>query len=176
MTHICVSILASIVSNNGLSPGRRQAIIGKNAGLLLIGSLGTNFSEILIEIHTFSFMKMHFKMSSGKWRPFCLDLNGLKSLRSRRPNSFKWLVWVLYTCWRHQMETFSALLAICVGNSPVTQSFDVFFDLHLIERLSKHSRGWWFETLSCPLWRHCNNQRSHSVSPRCGKYLWISCC
>ena len=68
--------------------------------------------------------------------------------------------------WRHQMETFSALLAICAGNSPVsgefpaqrpvTRSFDVFFDVRLIKRLSKHSRGWWFETLSHPLWRHRN--------------------
>ena len=68
--------------------------------------------------------------------------------------------------WRHQMETFSALLALCAGNSPVsgefpaqrpmTRSFDVFFDLHLIKRLSKHSWGWWFETLSRPLWRHCH--------------------
>ena len=70
------------------------------------------------------------------------------------------------TWWRHQMETFSALLAICGGNSPitgefpaqrsVTQSFDVFFDLHPNQRLSKQSWGWWFETPSCPLWRHCN--------------------
>ena len=70
------------------------------------------------------------------------------------------------TWWRHQMETFSALLALCAGNSPVsgefpaqrpvTRSFDVFFDLRLIKQLSKHSRGWWFETLSRPLWRHCN--------------------
>ena len=68
--------------------------------------------------------------------------------------------------WRHQMETFSALLAICAGSSPVpsefphkwpvTRSFDVFFDLRLNKRLSKQSWGWWFETLSCPLWRHCN--------------------
>ena len=68
--------------------------------------------------------------------------------------------------WRHQMETFSASLAICAGNSPVTgeflaqrpvtQSFDVFFDLCLNNRLSKQSRGWWFETQSRPLWRHCN--------------------
>ena len=68
--------------------------------------------------------------------------------------------------WRHQMETFSALLAICVGNSPVpgefpaqrlvTQSFDVFFDLRLNQRLSKQSWGWWFKMLPCPLWRHCN--------------------
>ena len=57
--------------------------------------------------------------------------------------------------WRHQMETFSALLALCAGNSPatgefsaqrpVTESFDVFFDLRLNKRLSKQSRGWWLE-------------------------------
>ena len=63
--------------------------------------------------------------------------------------------------WRRQMETFSVLLALCAGNSPgtqrpVTRSFDVFFDLHLNKRLSEQSWGWWFETLSCSLWRHCN--------------------
>ena len=70
--------LTIIGSDNGLSPGRCQAIIWTNAGLLLIGPLGTNFSEMLIEIHTFSFKKIHLKMSSGKWRPFCLGLNVLK--------------------------------------------------------------------------------------------------
>ena len=53
-----------------LSPGRRQAIIYTKDGILLIWPLGTNFSEILIEINIFSFKKMHLKMSSGKWRPF----------------------------------------------------------------------------------------------------------
>ena len=77
VTHICVSKLTIIGSDNGLSPGRRQAIIWTNAGILLIGPLGTNFSEILIEIYTFSFTKMDFKMSSAKWRPFCLGLNVL---------------------------------------------------------------------------------------------------
>ena len=77
VTHICVGKLTIIGSGNGLSPGRRQAIIWANAGILLIRRLGTNFSEILIEIHTFSFKKMHLKMSSGKWRPFCLGLNVL---------------------------------------------------------------------------------------------------
>ena len=66
-----------------------------------------------------------------------------------------------FSSWRHQMETFSALLAICAGNSPVsgefpaqrpvTRSFDIFFELRLNKRLS-----WWFETPSCPLWRQCN--------------------
>ena len=58
-------------SDNGLSPGRRQTIETK-AGILLIWPLGTNFSEILIGINTFSFKKMHLKMSSGKWWPFVL--------------------------------------------------------------------------------------------------------
>ena len=78
-THICVSKLTIIGSDNGLSPDRRQAIIWTYAGLLLTGPLGTNFSDILIKIYTFSFKKMHLKMSSGKWRPFCL---GLKVLRT----------------------------------------------------------------------------------------------
>ena len=69
-THICVEKLTTIGSDNGLSPGRRQAIIWTIAGILLIGTLGTNFSEILIGIQTFSFKKKHLKMSSAKWRPF----------------------------------------------------------------------------------------------------------
>ena len=74
---ICVSKLASVGSGNGLSPGRRQAIIWTNAVIWLIGPLGTSFSEILIEIYTFSFKKIHLKVSSGKWRPSCLGLSVL---------------------------------------------------------------------------------------------------
>ena len=79
----------------------------------------------------------------------------------------------LATWWRHQMETISALLAICVGNSPVpgeflaqrpvTRSFDVFFDQRLNKRLSKQPRCWWFETLSRPLWRHRNAQGGYAA-------------
>ena len=67
---------------------------------------------------------------------------------------------------RQQMKTFSVLLAICAGNSPVpgelpaqrpvTRSFGVFFDLRPNKRLSKQWWGWWFETPLSPLWRHCN--------------------
>ena len=76
------------------------------------------------------------------------------------------------------METFSALLALCAGNSPisgefprpVTRSFDVFFDMRLIKRLSKHSRGWWFQMLSRPLWRHCNDNPGWShYQPQCSE-------
>ena len=67
----------TIGSDNGLSPERHQAIIWTSAGILLIGPLGTNFSEILIEIYTFSFKKIHLKMLYGKWQQFCLGLNVL---------------------------------------------------------------------------------------------------
>ena len=77
VTHICVGNLTIIGSDNGLSPDWRQAIIWTIARILLIGPLGTNFNEILISIQTFSFKKMHLKMSSAKWRPFCLGLNVL---------------------------------------------------------------------------------------------------
>ena len=62
--HICIDNVTIIGSDNGLVPSQRQAIIWTNAGIVLIAPLGTNFSEILIEIFTFSFKKIHLKMSS----------------------------------------------------------------------------------------------------------------
>ena len=75
--HICVSKLNIIGSDNGLPPGQRQAIIWINDGIWPIGPLGTNFSDILSKVYTFLFTKMYLKMSSGKWQPFCLELNVL---------------------------------------------------------------------------------------------------
>ena len=185
MTHICVSKLTIIVSDNGLSPGWRQAIIWTNDGILLIRPLRTNFSEILIEFYTFSFKKIDLKMSSEKTpailsRPQCVKFRGVIVIsalkfadsRTRRlgqnnvirfyfrhykfdPNvlhcsSISERLWILniyifatnqlkhhlshdlYVCmitiypqgwlsfpwWRHQMEAYSALLALCAGNSP----------------------------------------------------------
>ena len=80
VTHICVGKLTIIDSDNGLSPERRQAIIWTNAGILLIGPLGTNFSEILIEIQTFSLKKIRLKMSSAKCCSFRLSLNVLNRI------------------------------------------------------------------------------------------------
>ena len=77
VTHICVGNLTIIGSDNALSPDRRQAIIWTNAGILLIGPLGTNFSEILIAIQTFSLTKTRLKMSSAECCSFCLGLNVL---------------------------------------------------------------------------------------------------
>ena len=90
--------------------------------------------------------------------------------------------------WRHQMETLSALLAICAGNSPVpgespaqrpvTRSFDVFFDLCLNKRLREQSWGWLFETLSHAFWRHCNVLRHEAAVIRTtimGRRSILSC-
>ena len=78
LTHICISKLTIIGSDNGLSSDRHQAIIWTNTGIWLIRTIGTNFSDILNEIHTFSFTKMYLTMSYEKWRPFCVSLNMLR--------------------------------------------------------------------------------------------------
>ena len=77
VTHICIIELTIFGSDNGLLPVWDQAIIWTNAGILLIGPLGTNFSEILIEILTVSFKKMCLRGSSAKRQPFCLNFNVL---------------------------------------------------------------------------------------------------
>ena len=88
VTHIRVSKLPIIGSDNGLSPDRHQAIIWTNARLLLIWTLGTNFSEISSEIHTFSFQKMHLKRSCMKWRPFRFGLNVLRQCDLTRKRQY----------------------------------------------------------------------------------------
>ena len=102
VTHICVSKITIIGSDNGLSPDRCQAIIWTNAGLLSIGPLRTYFNENLIKIQQFSLTKMHVKMSSAKWRPSCLGLNvltlnvrGLSYLGLFRSISWLLMPWLL---------------------------------------------------------------------------------
>ena len=95
VTLIYVSKITIIGSDNGLSPGRRQAIIWTNAGILLIGPLGTNFSEILMGIQTFSFKKMHLNVSSAKWRPFRLGLNVLTPCHQQY---IPWNMYIVLLC------------------------------------------------------------------------------
>ena len=84
--HICVGNLTIIGSDNGLSPDRRQAITWTSVGLLLIAPLGTNFSEIVIKIHTFSFKKQPlfwlgpivYKIWSAKYGTFRWGHNVLR--------------------------------------------------------------------------------------------------
>ena len=80
--HRCVSKLTSIGSDNGLSPGRHQAIIWTNAEILLTGPLGRNFCEISIEIHTFVWKKIYLQTASGKRQPFCLSLSVLTTMKN----------------------------------------------------------------------------------------------
>ena len=95
---------------------------------------------------------MHLNVMSSVWRGGCITRCWSKST----------------TWWRHQIDTFSALLALCAGNSPVTvefpaqrpvtRSFEVSFDLRLNKRLSNQSWGWWFETPSRSFWRNRNGR------------------
>ena len=105
------------------------------------------------------------------------------------------------TGWRHQMKTLSVLLALYARNSPVTaefpaqrpvtRNFDVFFDLRLNKKLNKQSWGWWFETPSRSLWRHCDkkaNNRTPLLTHLCNaswthnsfwnafKFIKLKCC
>ena len=210
MTHICVVKQTIIGSDNGLSPGRRQTIIWTNAGILLIGPLGTNFIQILVGIQTFSFKKMHLKMSSAKWRPFCLGLNVLSVasnycalfvcdkihkinhiMNYAQCNSkFKMCLGIAHlSCYIETMMTSSSgnifrvsgpLCGESTGHRwiPRTKASDVelwyLFYLRLNKRLSKQLWRWWFETLSCSLWRHCNDdQVCVLLHMRCvDRYLW----
>ena len=106
MTQICVIELPIIGSDNGLSPGRHQAIIWTNAGMLLIRTLGINFSEIWSEIHTLPFNKMYLKMSSGKRRQFRLGLNVLNKIPvSASPINFQFVLHMKFSyCWTSFMN------------------------------------------------------------------------
>ena len=138
VTHLCVSKLTSIASDNGLSPGRRQAIMWNNAGILLIGPLGTNFSEILIEIPTFSLKKIRLKMSSARCRPFCLGLNVLNTFRLTEP------LWKEYTDHRCIFQSWCFLC--CRPGQPV-------------ELAIKLPRTWDALKLTC----HCCNECSRYI-------------
>ena len=98
----------------------------------------------------------------------------------------RWVKTAFKSWWRHEMETLSALLAFCAGNSPVTSefptqrpvtpSFDVFFDLRLNQQLGKQWRRRWFETSSHSLWRHCNVLPSPGGELNCKCTVWIWIC
>ena len=105
--------------------------------------------------------------------------------------SFNWHQTMKQSSWRrHQMQTFSVLLAFCAGNSPVTgefptqrpvtRSFDIFFDLHLNQQLGKQWRLRWFETISRSVWRLCDANLSRSFIAHSTLYLnqrrfYLSC-
>ena len=132
VTHICVSNLAIIGSDNGLSPGRRQAIIWTNAGILSIGPLGTNFSEILIQNR----MEMDLKVSSAKWQPFCLGLNVL--IAASNSPIMKLLLEVTLSSPHHYYYEFASLISSCLF-ACIPQCSHIFTHIHYgVDKLGTH--------------------------------------
>ena len=152
MVHICVRNLTIIGSDNGLSQGQRQAIIWTNARILLIiWNLGTNFSEIFSENHTFSSQKIHLKMLSAKWRPSCLGLSVLKAKKRVGGSPVKHLRTIkghVYHMFRYMTTSFlwktSAYTSGSPHNVPVLWSFDIFFGASLNKLLAKQLSCRWF--------------------------------
>ena len=127
MTHICVGNLTIIGSDNGLSPGQRQAIIWTNVGMLLIGPFDPAVDWTL--------------RSKLQW-----NCNRNSMMTSSNGS--------IYRVTGHLCGEFTGEFP---AQRTVTRSFDVFFDLSLNKLLSKQSSGWWFEMLLRPLWCHCND-------------------
>ena len=144
----------------------------------------TNSMQSLYEIHKAQYG--HVICIDERWKTFKKSINHCLCRNHFSEWTDHWS-WRRVSWWRHQVETFSALLAICAVNSPitgefptqrpVTRNFDVFFDLSLNKRLRKQSWGRWHETSSRPLWlwRHCNDNRNgplHFIHPYrfCNQY------
>ena len=162
VTHICVSKLTIIDSDNGLSPGRRQAIIWTNAGILLIRTLGTNFSENLSSIHAFSFKKMHLKMLSVKWRPSCLGLNVPR----------QWQSW----CW-YALDNFPARAHMafgklspnlwCVSGDSEKVALRLIFHKHYLNK-------YWYRSITPFVWYAWVQVEIGQPPPECTP-LWGHC-
>ena len=163
MTHICVSKITIIGSDNGLSPGRRQAIIWTNARILFIWKLGTNFSEILSEIHTFSFKKMHFKMSSAQWRLFRLGLNVLT------------VVYMMTPWHRHTFR----IIGFCDENPPVGSPHkDQWCGALMVYLLFSSTSCWTTNVIVGDLilmWYHCDGNTEYQLVNIiiCKLILWL---
>ena len=166
VTHICVVKLTIIDSDNGLSPGRRQAIVWTNAVILSIGPLGTNFSEILNKIIIFSFKKMRSKVSSGKRRPSCLGLNVIDIIKGQSA----------MTRWCHHTE-----LALSSNNYPFGKrdiflnwwlwlEWNVIVDV-LAQKKSTGNHQLTLTGIKDPLW---GKSTAHRWSPRKGPIILCS--
>ena len=160
-THISKGVRLIIDSDNDVSPVRRQASIWTTGGLLLITAFGTQFSEILNQIGILprkTIWKCHLQNIDQKCQPRCVQVAVTTKL-----DRYIALVHDDVIKWKHFPRYWPFVRVINRSRTkPVTRSFDVFFDLRLNKRLSKQSRGWWFETPSRSLWRHCNELRDRA--------------
>ena len=131
-THICVNNLSIFASDNGLSPGRRQAIIWTNAAILLIGPMAINFSEILIVIQIFSFKKMYLKLSSAKWRLLRLGLNVLMITERHIEKSVELpMIWDAFSLkWHHYVGAGKGVI-VCVYHVRTHSQAQVWYGILL---------------------------------------------
>ena len=174
---ICISKLTIIGSDNGLSPVRRQAIFWTNARVLLIGPLGTNLSEVVIEIHTFSFKKIDLKISSGKWRPFCLSFNVLNmllfSVEHADSISILWLGCCLcpIRCgWQHQTTLNTCPRCICVAAWKTFTFWWIF-----VVTLMLNFQGQILHLLYLSKkWFHSHEMKSKHIDQTQGPEIWPS--
>ena len=186
VTHICVGKLTIIDSDNGLSPGRHQAIIWTNAGILLIGPLGTNFNGILIGIQTFSFKKMHLKMASAKWRPFCLSLNALKNnnqdkicmtmsclAHSISLRGYRWLLNQLCnTIWGQAMQTWKVIQqSLCNETGKVLLKH---INLVIYKKNTCLFFLLFYAGLTIFYGKHCHDSQWYSVNQSCGHTIYFN--
>ena len=169
MTHICVRDLTIIGSDNGLLPRWCQAIIWTNAGILLIGSQETNFSEILIKIHTFSFKKMQLKKLSAKWRPCsqCVKWVTVDQMVGciYATSACKKIEWrkVNHNCYGKEKKRKPQLL-LCVNNS-WSNSWNGFYQSKNVEYLTFMQTvlsGYRVHTVFMEPWPHMSDNR-HTV-------------
>ena len=187
VTHICIGNLSIIGSYNGLLPGQRQAIIWINAGILLIGPSGTNFSEILIVIKHFHWTKTHLKMLSGKRRTSCLGLNVLKDITHNFPECSvlwlrtlsllpnlpflvnflrPWILMVLFLRWLIQCQVFPTQTCIMSSEQYMlaTGCFGhcTGISVHLSSRVCRRSLRFCYG--SYMLWTPCPNRIPNTAS------------
>ena len=155
VTHICVGGLAIIGSDNGLSPGRRQAFIWTNAGILLIGPLRTNFNEMIFQIRKFWLKKMHMKMSSAKWQPFCLGIIVLKEHMSEAHQTMKhWNMTVntlrLRPNGHHFLDGIIQLTSLCENSCILIHIWLKFLNVPVKNNLALVQMMTWHQTSSKP--------------------------
>ena len=158
-THICVNNLSIFASDNGLSPGRRQAIIWTNAAILLIGPMAINFSEIFIVIQIFSFKKMYLKLSSAKWRLLRLGLNVLMITERHVEKSVELpMIWDAFSLKWHRYVDAGKGLIVCVYHVRTHSQAEVWYGILLLllninkttscQHISLIMRSNWHENVS----------------------------
>ena len=127
VTHICVSKIIIIGSDNGLSPGRRQTINWNNARILLIGLSGTNFSEILIEIHTFSSKTCIWKCLLEKFGHFVSASMVLATIRDDTWNGARICGLIYYSVVTLYSHQYHGQQACCLlGSKPLPKAMLTF--------------------------------------------------